>query len=55
MAVQLANAESKCREQTEFLAHVKKCLAKNGEYSPLSHETIDTILGIRPDGKGAAL
>lgn len=55
MAVQLANAESKCREQTEFLAHIKKCLVRNGEYAPLSHEEIDTLLGIRADGKGAAL
>lgn len=51
----LETAESKCREQTEFLAHIKKCLVKNGEYAPLSHEEIDTLLGIRADGKGAAL
>lgn len=37
-------------ELTEFLMHVKKCLVKNGEYSPLSHEAIDTILGIRAAG-----
>ncbi|MEJ3963067.1 hypothetical protein [Citrobacter braakii] len=55
LAVQLANAESKCGELTEFLLHIKKCLVKNGEYAPLSHEEIDTLLGIRPDGKGVAL
>ncbi|MBY7252010.1 ead/Ea22-like family protein [Enterobacter roggenkampii] len=38
----------------EFLAHIKKCLVKNREYAPLSHEEIDTLLGIRADGKGAA-
>ncbi|EOY5688478.1 ead/Ea22-like family protein [Salmonella enterica subsp. enterica] len=52
---ELEAAESKCREQTEFLAHIKKCLVRNGEYAPLSHEEIDTLLGIRADGKGAVL
>ncbi|WP_239508786.1 hypothetical protein [Klebsiella aerogenes] len=40
-------------ELTEFLSHIKKCLVKNREYAPLSHEEIDTLLGIRADGKGA--
>lgn len=37
-------------ELTEFLMHIKKCLVRNGEYSPLSHEEIDTLLDIRADG-----
>ncbi|WP_370605359.1 ead/Ea22-like family protein [Citrobacter braakii] len=51
----LEAAEKRNAELTEFIQHIKKCLVKNGEYAPLSHETIDTILGIRADGKGAAL
>lgn len=43
-------AEKRIAELTEFLLHVKKCLVKNGEYAPLSHEAIDTILNIRADG-----
>lgn len=36
-------------ELTEFIQHVNKCLLKNGEYAPLSHELIQTVLGIRAD------
>lgn len=42
--------KARIADLTEFLMHVKKCLVKNGEYSPLSHEAIDTALGIRVDG-----
>ncbi|MCX9004565.1 hypothetical protein NLN86_23390 [Citrobacter portucalensis] len=51
----LEAAEKRNAELTEFIQHIKKCLVKNGEYAPLSHEEIDTLLGIRADGKGAAL
>lgn len=50
--MQCKAAEEKVAELTEFVQHVKKFLVKNGEYAPLSHETIDTVLGIRSDGKG---
>ena len=43
-------AEKRIAELTEFLAHIKKCLVRNGEYAPLSHEEIDTLLGIRAAG-----
>lgn len=33
---ELEVAEKRNTELTEFLAHVKKCLARNGEYAPLS-------------------
>ncbi|EJM7831463.1 hypothetical protein NVW32_004635 [Salmonella enterica] len=32
------------RELNDYLKHVKKCLIKNGEYAPLSHETIDRMI-----------
>jgi flagellar biosynthesis/type III secretory pathway chaperone len=48
-------AERRVAELTEFVQHVNKCLLKNGEYAPLSHEEIDTLLGIRAAGKGATL
>ncbi|MCX8976531.1 hypothetical protein NLN92_00695 [Citrobacter portucalensis] len=47
-------AEKRNAELTEFIQHIKKCLVKNGEYAPLSHEVIDTLLGIRADGIRAA-
>lgn len=47
-------AEKRIAELTEFVQHVNKCLLKNGEYAPLSHELIQNVLGIRADGKGAA-
>lgn len=50
--MQCKAAEERAAELTDFVLHVKKCLVKNGEYAPLSHETIDTVLGIRADGKG---
>lgn len=37
----------------EFLRHVKKCLCKNGEYAPLSHEELDLIIGIHPLAQAA--
>ena len=43
-------AEKRIAELTEFLTHIKKCLVRNGEYAPLSHEEIDTLLGIRAAG-----
>lgn len=46
----LEAAEKRIDELTEFLAHIKKCLVRNGEYAPLSHEEIDTLLGIRAAG-----
>lgn len=46
-------AEKRIAELTEFLMHIKKCLVRNSEYAPLSHEEIDTLLGIRADGKAA--
>lgn len=48
----LEAAENRVTELTEFIQHVNKCLLKNGEYAPLSHESIQTVLGIRADGKG---
>ncbi|MFZ4167613.1 ead/Ea22-like family protein [Enterobacter ludwigii] len=48
----LEAAEKRNVELTEFIQHVNKCLLKNGEYAPLSHELIQTVLGIRADGKG---
>lgn len=51
----LQTAEKRIAELTEFVQHVNKCLLKNDEYSPLSHELIQSILGIRADGKGAAM
>ncbi|END3791914.1 ead/Ea22-like family protein [Escherichia coli] len=50
IAAELLVAKDRIDELTEFLAHVKKCLARNGEYAPLSHEEIDTLLGIRAAG-----
>lgn len=47
-------AKKRNAELTEFIQHIKKCLVKNGEYAPLSHEEIDTLLGIRADGIRAA-
>lgn len=32
----------------EFLVHVKKCLARNKEYAPLSHEELDGLIGHSP-------
>ncbi|HFK4066580.1 TPA: hypothetical protein ACG1UU_004038 [Kluyvera ascorbata] len=49
---ELDAARQRVAELTEFLSHIKKCLVKNDEYAPLSHEEIDTLLGIRVDGKG---
>ncbi|WP_052766938.1 ead/Ea22-like family protein [Klebsiella aerogenes] len=51
--IRCKDAEKRVAELTEFLSHIKKCLVKNREYAPLSHEEIDTLLGIRADGKGA--
>lgn len=45
----LEAAEKRNAELTEFIQHVNKCLLKNGEYAPLSHELIQTVLGIRAD------
>lgn len=50
----LVATEKRNTELTEFIQHVNKCLLKNGEYAPLSHELIQTVLGIRSDEKGAA-
>lgn len=50
----LEAAQKRVAELTEFAQHVNKCLLKNGEHAPLSHELIQTVLGIRADGKGAA-
>lgn len=50
----LVATEKRNTELTEFIQHVNKCLLKNGEYAPLSHELIQTVLGIRADEKGAA-
>ena len=50
----LEAAERRNAELTEFIQHIKKCLVKNGEYAPLSHEGIDTLLGIRAGGIRAA-
>ncbi len=47
---ELESKDKRIAELTEFLAHVKKCLARNGEYAPLSHEELDTLLAIRADG-----
>jgi len=47
---ELEAAEKRIAELTEFLTHIKKCLVRNGEYAPLSHEEIDTLLGIRAAG-----
>lgn len=47
---QLEEAEKRIAELNEFVQHVKKCLVKNDEYAPLSHEVIDTILGINAAG-----
>jgi hypothetical protein len=48
----LEAAEKRNAELSEFVRHVKKCLVKNGEYAPLSYESIDTALGIHADGNG---
>ncbi|WP_352486551.1 hypothetical protein [Citrobacter sedlakii] len=48
----LRAAEKRNAELTEFLTHIKKCLVKNREYAPVSHEEIDTLLGIRAAGIG---
>ncbi|EPU2858167.1 ead/Ea22-like family protein [Escherichia coli] len=47
---ELEAAEKRIAELNEFVQHVKKCLVKNDEYAPLSHEVIDTILGINAAG-----
>lgn len=52
LALALYPAEKRNAELTEFLTHIKKCLVRNGEYAPLSHEEIDTLLGIRANGTG---
>ena len=52
LKAKLATVEKRNAELTDFIRHVKKCLVKNGEYAPLSYETIDTVLGIRAEGKG---
>ncbi|EOZ4638873.1 hypothetical protein ACQRKX_001820 [Enterobacter cloacae] len=44
---ELEATEKRVTELTNFVQHVNKCLLKNGEYSPLSHELIHTVLGIR--------
>lgn len=53
--MQCKAAEERVAELTEFVQYVKECLVKNGEYAPLSYESIDTALGIRADGKGVKL
>lgn len=30
----------------DLVSFVKKCLVQNGEYSPLSHQEVDEVLGI---------
>ncbi|MNP45278.1 hypothetical protein D3C76_1391880 [compost metagenome] len=47
---ELGAAQKRSAELTEFLRHIKKCLVRNGEYAPLSHEEIDILLGILADG-----
>lgn len=44
LAQRVLDAEAYNAELVEFVAHVKKCLDKNGEYSPLSHELIHKVL-----------
>lgn len=46
----LEAAESRIAELVEFLHHIKRCLVKNREYAPVSHEEIDTLLGINAAG-----
>lgn len=48
LAQRVLDAEANIAELTEFLAHVKKCLVRDGEYSPLTHERIDRLLDIAP-------
>lgn len=50
LAEKLRAAEKRNAELIEFIMHIKKCLVRNGEYAPLSHEEIDTLLNIRVDG-----
>ncbi|MGL5968242.1 MAG: hypothetical protein ACRCZ6_13965 [Kluyvera sp.] len=45
--IRCKDAEKRVAELTEFVQHVNKCLQKDGEYSPLSHELIHTVLGMR--------
>jgi len=33
-------------EAIDLLSFIKKCLYKNNEYSPLSHQEIDKVLGV---------
>ncbi|MEE3929695.1 hypothetical protein V2I84_05390 [Pseudomonas viridiflava] len=40
--------ESERAKALDFLIHVKKCLRRNGEYSPLSHEELDGLIGHSP-------
>lgn len=48
--MEIAALRERIAELTEFISRVKKCLERNGEYAPLSHEEIDTLLGIRAAG-----
>ncbi|WP_449555247.1 hypothetical protein [Lelliottia amnigena] len=47
---ELEAAEGRNTVLIEFLTHIKRCLVKNREYAPLSHEEIDTLLGINAAG-----
>lgn len=38
--------KSRLDKAIDLISFVKKCLTLNGEYSPLSHQEIDEILGI---------
>jgi hypothetical protein len=41
-------AQSELTKAREFLVHVKKCLVRNKEYSPLSHQELDGLIGHSP-------
>lgn len=45
---QVGELREQLAEHVKFLLHIKKCLVRNGEYSPLSHEELDTLAGINP-------
>lgn len=39
----------------EFLVHIKKCLVRNKEYAPLSHQELDGLIGHTPANECACL
>lgn len=49
LAARVVSAEARAAELVDFLEHVKKCLDKNGEYAPISHEYIHKVLGYTPE------